>query len=96
MSAEAMKRVRKEDREKSVWSPIGSGVFAKASLSDGENFILGIGAGIFVEERRESAIAILEARRMEIMKYMEQLQTEAEKLAKEAEGLEAELQKIMQ
>ncbi|MBI4019005.1 MAG: prefoldin subunit alpha [Candidatus Aenigmarchaeota archaeon] len=96
MSSEAMKRVDKEDRGKSIWSPIGSGVFAKASLENTENFIVGIGAGVFVEESKENAVAILETRRMEVMNYMEQLQTEAEKLGRQAEILETELQNMTQ
>jgi len=93
---EAMKRLKTADAGKSVWSPVGAGAFAKAALNDADNFIIGIGAGVFVEEAKDRAIEILENRRREILSYMEESQTEAERLGKEAEALEIELQGMMQ
>ncbi len=72
--------------------PLGFGSFAKATLSDTEKIVVGIGAGVSVEKKTDDAKAFLEKRKEELTKYHEQLNSTFAKLAQEL----ANIQKIVQ
>lgn len=76
--------------------PLGFGSFAKATLADTENIVVGIGAGVSVEKKIDEAKAFLEKRREELTKYYEQLNNTLAKLAQELQNIQKIVQKHQQ
>lgn len=96
LSREAVNSTKETDRKKSLWSPVGSGSFLKASLEDSKSMIVSIGANVFVEETKSRALEILEERREEASKVLAELEIQTEHYLGELQKLEEYLQNIKQ
>jgi prefoldin alpha subunit len=94
VTLETIKNTKKDDEKKLMWSPIGSGTFAKAKLEDTDKFIISIGRGILVEEPRENAIKLLDTRIKEIEKLQIQLDKQIKHYTNEAQKIEHEMQEM--
>lgn len=91
---ETLKSLNALSVDKSLWSPIGAGMFAKASLEDADNFMVSIGANVIVEETREKSIKLLTEREEEAAKLVGEMDAILAHYGKEIESLEEELQKL--
>lgn len=76
--------------------PIGFGSFVKATLTDPETIVVGIGAGVSIEKKVDDAKAFLDKRKDELTKYNEQLNNTISKLAEEMQNIEKLVRKHQQ
>lgn len=76
--------------------PIGFGSFVKATLTDPETIVVGIGAGVSIEKKVDDAKAFLDKRKDELTKYYEQLNNTISKLAEEMQNIEKLVRKHQQ
>jgi prefoldin alpha subunit len=79
-----------------MWTPIGSGGYVSASMKDLDNVLIGIGAGIFIREKREVAIERMQKILEEISALNNNVVSEMTKFAKQGEALEMEIQQLAQ
>ncbi|MCE8425790.1 MAG: prefoldin subunit alpha [Candidatus Methanoperedens sp.] len=68
--------------------PIGFGSFVKATLTNPDKVVIGIGAGISIEKKIDDAKTLLDKRKDELTKYNEQLNTTISKIALEIQNIE--------
>ncbi len=94
VALETLKSLNASSAGKSLWSPVGAGMFAKASLEDAGSFMVSIGANVIVEETREKAITLLTEREEEAAKLAGEMDVLVAHYMKEIESLEEELQKL--
>lgn len=94
VALETLQNLTASSKGKSLWSPIGAGMFAKASLDDSDGFMISIGANVIVEEPREKAIKLLAEREEEATKLAGEMDAIIAHYTKEVESLEEELQKL--
>ncbi len=88
--------LKDEPAGKETLVPIGFGSFVKANLSDTENIVVGIGAGVSIEKKIDDAKSFLEKRKDELVKYHEQLNNTIIKIGQEIQNIEKTVQKHRQ
>lgn len=81
---------------KEIMVPIGFGTMVKATLTDTNKVVIGIGAGVSVEKNLEDAKALLEKRKEELIKYHEQLNNTVAKLGQEMQNIQKLVQRHVQ
>ena len=62
VTIEALKNMDKIKGGSEIWSSLGSGTFVKSDISDTENVLVAVGAGVVVSEKIDKAATILESR----------------------------------
>ncbi len=80
--------LKDERAGKEILVPIGFSSFVNATLGNPEKVVIGIGAGVSVEKKTDDAKILLEKRKDELTKYLEQLNTAISKLAGEMQNIE--------
>ncbi len=76
--------------------PIGFSSFVRASITNPEKVVIGIGAGVSVEKKTDDAKVFLEKRKDELIKYNEKLNDAISKLAQEMQNIEKLAQRYQQ
>ena len=80
--------LKDEKAGKEILVPIGFSSFVNATLSNPDKVVIGIGAGVSVEKKTDDAKVLLEKRKDELTKYLEQLNAAISKLAGEMQNIE--------
>ena len=80
--------LKDEQAGKEILVPIGFSSFVNATLSSTDKVVIGVGAGVSVEKKTDDAKVLLEKRKDELTKYLEQLNTAISKLAGEMQNIE--------
>ncbi|MEM0231435.1 MAG: prefoldin subunit alpha [Candidatus Woesearchaeota archaeon] len=75
--------------------PITGGIYARGRITDAENLVMNVGAGVMVEKKAQDVIKILEERLSELKGYNEQLISQIEQLNSAAVNSETELRKLL-
>jgi len=74
--------------------PLGSGNFVFGSIDDGENIIVGAGAGVAIKKKKEEAIEILESRIGELENSLRALTGQSQIIVEQLEKLQSEIEKL--
>jgi len=88
--------IKDEPAGKETLVPIGFGSFVKATLTNPDTIVVGIGSGVSIEKKTGEAQVFLEKRKDELTKYHEQLSTTITRIAQEMQGIEKLVQKHQQ
>lgn len=76
--------------------PIGAGSFIHAELTRPETAVVGIGAGICIEENVEKAMELLEKRKQEVSKALEHMQANLSRVTGELQRIQQVLAQLQQ
>ena len=95
MTRQALEDISKA-KGNDILIPIGSGFFARGKISDPENMLAEIGAGIFMDRGHESSKSLLEERRQEIERLANELQHEMSEVSSRINSLALELEGMSQ
>lgn len=85
--------LKDEPAGKETLVPIGFGSFVNATLTNPDKVVIGIGVGVSVEKKIDDAKVLLEKRKVELIKYQEQLNSALEKLGSEMKNIQKIAQK---
>ncbi len=85
-----------EQAGKETLVPIGFGSFVKATLTEPDKVVVGIGAGVSIERNVDEARAFLDNKKDELNKYLEQLNGTIAKIAQELQNIQKLVQKHQQ
>lgn len=88
---EALDDLSKVEPGTEILVPIAHGVFAKATLSDGQRFIVNVGANTSVAKSSNDVKKIIEEQSIEIRKAEEEIGLQLEQLAGQAQSIEQEM-----
>ncbi len=73
--------------------PIGSGNFINGKLTDIENIIVSVGAGIAVKKKREDALEIIDSRVKELQDILGELNDQGQNVFEEMQRLQEDLER---
>jgi prefoldin alpha subunit len=93
---ETIEGMSKAEKGSESLIPIGAGSFIHVELTKPERTVVGVGAGICIEKPVEDAIKMLEKRKQEITKAMEQMQANLTKVTAELQKIQQALARIQQ
>lgn len=79
-----------------MWTPLGSGTFAKSEIKDTEKVLIGVGAGAAVLQERGSAARVLEDRKKDLEKLSTEIISNVYQLSEKAESIENDLNKLIE
>lgn len=94
-TTDAIKEIH-EGKESEMLANLGSQVFVKSTLSDKNNVIVELGAGIYADKPIDEAAKILFSRKQELMNVNNQIMMEINKLAMQMKHLEPQIQDLME
>ncbi|MEA3430947.1 MAG: prefoldin subunit alpha [Nanoarchaeota archaeon] len=83
----------KEDAE--ILVPLSSGIFVKAELKDNKKVTVNVGRGVATEKTIEQAQELISQQADELTKVRAQLTEDMSKMGVQANGLQQELQKLV-
>lgn len=90
-SLEDMKKVKPGTE---ILAPLSSGIYVKAQLKDGNNFIVNVGSSVALNKDIVSTKKIIEEQILEIRKMQENFAGELQGNADKAASIEKEMKKI--
>jgi prefoldin alpha subunit len=76
--------------------PIGYGSYAHAEIKNVNNVIVNLGSGLSAEKTADEAIEILNRRKEQLAKLLEQMNASLTKFAQNMQALEAEATRLQQ
>jgi prefoldin alpha subunit len=76
--------------------PVGLGVYIKARINPDQKMIVNIGAGVSVEQNKESAINYMESRIKELEMVLQQLVSQRQEVSMKLEQGQHEMNKLIQ
>ncbi len=85
-----------EPAGKETLVPVGFGSFVKATLTEPDKVIVGIGAGVSIEKKIDEAKEFLEKKKDELNKYLEQLNGTIARIGQELQNIQKLVQKHQQ
>ncbi len=85
-----------ESGKKEIFSPLGSGSFAFAKLTDSEHILTSLGAGVACKKTIPEAKRILDGRSEELEKVLKELGKNLKSITQEMEKMRPELEKASQ
>lgn len=92
--------LRALDKDMSVFTPIGMGVYVQSMINADAKFLVNVGAGISIEKKRDDAITFVENRLREleaalnsIASQKQEVQMRMEQMRREANELVMQMQK---
>ncbi len=80
--------LKDEPAGKETLVPVGFGSFIKATITNPDKVIVGVGAGVSVEKNIDDAKTFLEKKKDELNKYLEQLNGTIAKIAQELQNIQ--------
>ena len=88
--------LKDEPAGKETLVPVGFGSFVKATLTETDKVVVGIGAGVSIEKKIDEAKEFLEKKKEELNKYLEQLNGTIAKIGQELQNIQKLVQKHQQ
>ena len=82
-------------KDKEIFVPLSSGIFAKAILKDASELLVNVGSNVVVTKNAPSAKKLISGQIDEMKKLHKRLVEDLEKMAGRAGNLEMELQKMV-
>ncbi len=92
----ALDKIKDVKKGQEIWSPVGSGSFIQADIKNVKDAVIGIGAGVVVKKNIDDAREILKGRLDVMVDLDNQFTTQINRLVKQIEKTEQELQSMMQ
>lgn len=96
VTAETLTNLGSVDADQEILIPIGSGSFVTAATGKTENVLVGIGAGISIEKKREDAIKSVNTQVNEFEQLRLKLGQNLEEVTKRYQELQAQLSQLSQ
>ena len=96
ITAETLTNLGSVDADQEILIPIGSGSFVTAATEKLENVLVGIGAGISIEKKREDAIKSVNTQVNEFEQLRLKLGQNLEEVTKRYQELQAQLSQLSQ
>ena len=94
MVSKSLGEIEANKKNSEIFVPLGSDSFLKAKITDQENVIVGIGAGVAVKKTIEDAKEDIEGRIKELEKVKTDNTSNLEKVISKLKGLEPSIQSI--
>ncbi len=88
--------LKDEPAGKETLVPVGFGSFVKATLTNPNTVVVGVGAGVSIEKNIDDAKAFLDKKKDELNKYLEQLNGTIAKIGQELQNIQKLVQKHQQ
>ena len=88
---EQLSAVKKGDE---IWSSLGSLSFVKSDITDTDNVLVGVGAGVVLTKKREQAAEMLKERIKELDDADKRIVSEINRFGGQIEKSEKEFQKL--
>lgn len=92
ITMDALQKISSVSKGDEMWTPVGSGGYVSASVNDTENVLIGIGAGVFIKEKREKALERVQKIIEEITALNNNVVSEMRKLIEQSQKIEMEIQ----
>lgn len=96
VTAETLTNLGSVEKDQEILIPIGSGSFVTAATGKTENVLVGIGAGISIEKKREDAIKSVNTQVNEFEQLRLKLGQNLEEVTKRYQELQAQLSQLSQ
>lgn len=96
VTAETLTHLGNVEKDQEILIPIGSGSFVTAATGKTENVLVGIGAGISIEKKREDAIKSVNTQVNEFEQLRLKLGQNLEEVTKRYQELQAQLSQLSQ
>jgi prefoldin alpha subunit len=91
-----LKTATAEGRTAETMVPVGYGSYAHAEIKNTDNIIVNLGSGFSAEKTADETIEILNRRKEQLMKLLEQMNASLTKFAQGMQALEAEATRLQQ
>ncbi len=88
--------LKDEPAGKETLVPVGFGSFVKATLTNPDTVVVGVGAGVSIEKNIDDAKSFLEKKKDELNKYLEQLNGTIARIGQELQNIQKLVQKHQQ
>ncbi|WP_440956671.1 prefoldin subunit alpha [Methanosarcina sp. Mfa9] len=88
-----LKKAGEEGKETETMVPVGFGSFVHAEIKNVDKVVVNLGAGFSAEKSAEGAIEILNSRKEQLTKILEQMNASLTKFMQGMQALEAEAEK---
>ncbi len=88
--------LKDEPAGKETLVPVGFGSFVKATLTNPDTVVVGVGAGVSIEKNIDDAKSFLDKKKDELNKYLEQLNGTIAKIGQELQNIQKLVQKHQQ
>lgn len=92
---ESLEKIKDLKQGQEIWTPIGSGSFIESDITNVKEVAIGIGAGVIVKKKIEDASELLKSRLDILVSINNQFSHEINKLAKQIEASERELEGML-
>jgi prefoldin alpha subunit len=96
LAANALEGVKSCPKGTEVLVPVGAGSYLRMTLTDVENAITGVGAGVCIEKSIESSIQDLKSRQEELEKLSSSLQQQLIQLLNNIESSKVRLSRLIE
>jgi prefoldin alpha subunit len=93
---QAIEDIAKAKPGEEVLVPVSGGIFFKAQMKDGGQFLVNVGSGVVVEKDCEGTLGLINNQAKELDKYKDQITGEIAKQLAKHQGIEAELKKLIE
>ena len=77
-----------------IFLPLGSGCYGKGKITESNEMLLNVGAGVFVNKEAAAAKSLLEKRVKELERAGEEIQAQMERILKQMNELGVEIQEL--
>lgn len=94
MTSQSLEDINNTKDGTEILTPLSSGIYTKAELKDGKNFIVNVGANIAVVKNLDSTKELIETQIDEIKKLQETLASQLQTQTNKATILDKEINKI--
>jgi len=93
---ETMKKYEEEEEGTKIMVPIGANSYVHSKISDNDEVLIGLGAGLSAERKIDEAIDIIERKKDKINENKKELEEQIETMTENAQELEQELREEYQ
>lgn len=93
-TVETLEEIKKTEQGKEVLIPLGTGSFAKATLKDNANVIIGVGADFSIEREVDEAKAIVDKRIQDLESAVKSTQERVQEISARLEELTPRWQEL--
>ena len=92
---EALKELQSVKEGAEMLVPLSSGIFVKATLGKTDEFLVNVGSSVSVKKKGEDVVALIKEQQVEIRKVLLEATQQIEKLARNAQELQQEINTLI-
>lgn len=93
---QSLEDMEKSEAGKEVLVPVSGGIFFRAELKDGKNFLVNVGSGVVVEKDAASTRELIENQEKEMERFKDQLMEQLVESMIRHNSMEEELKKLIE